>query len=325
MPHLPRTPGLGRPHARARAVVWGAAFGAASAVSLACGACGGWYADPGYQGRPSASWAAQLTDGETLSARVDAAVALGHVLEMQPNERDAVAALVDVLADTSDALRVAAATALTGAGQGSRRTRAALPGAVPRLAGLLGDTAHPDVRATAARVLGALGGVTVAGGGTSALGRALRDSSRQVRGAAVEAFGALGAASRVAWPALDTVLVGVASRDPSPANRRGALTALGRTKAPIALQIRALTRAVDDADADVRLAAVRALGLLGATMDAEARAALTRALADQNATVRQEAGHALTALHLRGGEDPRPPEPSRIERCAASGYRIPEC
>ena len=305
----------GRAQPLGRRAVWGVL----AVLVLAC------YADPGYRGLPSAAWVAQLAHGGTLNDRVEAAVALGHVLELQPNDREAVAALVGALADTSDALRVSAAHALTGAARGGRRTRAALPDAVPRLVTLLGDTAHAEVRADAARVLGALGAASVAGGGTSALGRAVRDARSEVRGTALDALGTLGPAARVAWPALDTALIGAAERDPAPGNRRTALAALGGAGVPTTLYLPTLVRAAADTDAGVREVAVRTLGLLGATTDVGARAALTRALADPEAGVRQEARHALTALHRRGGEDPPPPEPSPIARCAGGGYRRPGC
>ena len=289
------------PRAAVVVTVWG--LGATTA--LATVACGG---DPGYQGRPSQSWIAQLDAGPTRDARADAAMALGHVLDVQPNTPAVVTALVRALADTNDIVRVAAAFALTGAAASGGQTRAALPGAVPGLATLLADTAHADVRVQAARVLGGLGTATGAGGVRLVAG-ALRDPDADVRRASLDAVAQIGPSARAGWPALDTALVRLAREDTVAANRQAALAALTAIHAPAALLRPALVRAAADPDRDTRKAAVTTLGLLGAAADPAARAGLTRALADADAGVRQEARHALSGFHRQGGIDPTRPEP----------------
>ena len=54
-------------------------------ASVAC-------SDPGYQGRSSSVWIDDLNDG-TPNERQDAAIALGKVLELQPNSKKVVQAL----------------------------------------------------------------------------------------------------------------------------------------------------------------------------------------------------------------------------------------
>ncbi len=199
---------------RAIRLTW-SVLGVVSVVATAAtGACNG---DPGYQGRPSRSWIAQLAQGPTSDARADAAMALGRVLDVQPNEPATIAALVRALADTNDEVRVAAASALTGAAAGGRQTRAALPGAVPGLAALLADSAHPDVRVQAARVFAGLRAATGAGG-VRALARALRDPDADVRRASLDAVAEIGPSARAGWPALDTVLVRLAGQETVAAN-----------------------------------------------------------------------------------------------------------
>lgn len=273
--------------------------------------------DPGYGGRSSDSWAAQLATDTTANARADAAVALGRVLELQPNQPVAVAALIRALADTSDPVRASAARALMGAARAGRRARAALPGAVPKLAALLADSAHPRVRADAAEVLGVLG--TAAGpDGARALARALRDPDAGVRGAALVGVGAIGPSVRASVPELDTVLARLATQDPNAHTRGAAVSAMGALGVAARVAVPALARAASDGEAGVRAAAVTVLGGLDASTAPAARAALTQALADPDPVVRREAAHALSAWHRRGSEDPAMPEPSRLELCASN-------
>lgn len=277
--------------------------------------------DPGHGGRSSGHWAAQLATDTTADARADAAVALGRVLELQPDQPVAVAALIRALADTSDPVRASAARALTGAARAGRRIRAMLPGAVPKLAALLADSAHPSVRADAAGVLGALG-TTAGPDGIRALAAALRDPSASVRGAALAGVAAVGPPMRASAPDIDTVLARLSAQDSYAGNRRAAVAAIGALGVPAAAAIPALAAATTDPDAGVRAAAVTTLGGLDAATASAARRALTRALADRDSLVRQEAAHALSAWHRRGGEDPAPPEPSRVELCSRSPRQV---
>lgn len=311
-----------------RSAVSGVVFG----ILIAEAACS---VDPGYAGRSSGEWVAQLSDTST-DRRVDAAIALGRVLALQPDEPAAVTALVRALADTSDEVRTTAARALTEAAHGDKRTRTRLSAAVPGLASLMTDSAHPAVRTEAATVLGTVLGalaqardenLSPAGtqAGARALAAAFGDSVPAVRLAALGAVAAFGPGVRAEWPGCDTALVRLAGQDPSASARRAALDALARTRAPGALVQAALVRGTSDADPDVRVAAVTTLGLLADTAGQGVRAALWRALADADAGVRREALHALTALHRRGGQDSAPPEPSAIERCTAGGNARPDC
>ena len=68
-------------------------------------------ADPGHGGRASREWIEQLRQGDAKE-REDAAVALGNVLAVNPKLERPVTALVAALADTIDAVRVAASSAL---------------------------------------------------------------------------------------------------------------------------------------------------------------------------------------------------------------------
>lgn len=319
--------------------------------SVAFGA--GCYTDPGYKGRPSEVWIAQLAE-PGLDRRIDAAAALGEVLRLQPNAPKVVDALVAALADTSDPMRVAAASAIRHAGRGGRRVREQLErDAVPAVAELLADSAHPAVRTQAVAVLRDFG-PDAAPASAPALAGALADSDPFVRRPAAEALGALGEAARPVVPRLASA----ATRDDDFRVRRAAARALALVGGPpptvgpaLAVALRdtvelvreaaaegmgergadglpewtapnagdplgALRRtATADANARVRVAAVTALGLVG---DRASRPVLREALADPDAAVRREAEHALSALHRRGGEDPEQhalPEPTQGEVC----------
>lgn len=312
----------------------------------------GCYADPGYQGRPSESWIAQLRDPD-LDRRIDAAAALGEVLKLQPNASKVVGALVGALTDTNDAVRVAAASAIRNAARGGRRVREQLErDAVPAVAELLADSAHPAVRTQAVAVLRDFG-ADAAPTSVPALAGALGDPDPFVRRPAAEALGALGASGRSAVPRLAgalrdddfrvrraaaraLALVGGAPATVGPALvgalrdtvelvREAAAEGIGERGAdglrewgdPGAGDVLGVLRgiATGDPNTRVRVAAVTALGLVG---DRASHPALRQALGDPDATVRREAEHALSALHRRGGSDPALPEPSRVEVCTAN-------
>lgn len=310
-------------------------------------------ADPGYDGRSSDQWIAQLT-GQDGDQRVDAAHALGKVLALQPNAPRVIKALIVALADTSDDVRVAAAEALRNAARGSARVQARLArDAVPGIVALLDDSQHVEVRRDAARILGSFG-VAADSQTLVPLGRALQDPSPDVRRVAARALaemsrrtidvvprlvdasrdsdievrrvvlGALAASEAPAQVAGPTLVRGL--RDSAAVVREAVALGLGQ-RTPAGLRalatadesaagaISALRVATRDAAPAVRLAAVTSLGLLA---DATSRLDLQRALADPDSAVRREAAHALTALHRRGGRDPSPPEPLLLELCRSN-------
>lgn len=330
--------------------------GLAVCVLLALGACN---ADPGYRGRSSDEWIAQLAEHDA-ARRVDAALALGKVLSIQPNASRVISALVVALADTSDDVRLTAAGGLRNAARGGARVQAILArDAVPGIVALLADFQHVAVRRDAARILGTLG-ATAESRAVDPLGRALRDPTPEVRREAARALTGLGdlprsAVSRLLDASHDTdpevrriVLAALASSvepanvvgsalvrglsDSTGAVREAVATGLGQRspsgvralEAPATSSmapILALRRAIRDSAWAVRLAAVTSLGLID---DATGRPDIERALADPDSAVRREAAHALTALHRRGGRDPSLPEPSLIELCR-SNPRWPGC
>lgn len=302
-------------------VRWKRWVGSALAAIAASGAfaC---TSDPGYKGRSSPEWIDQLAHG-TPDARVDAAYALAHVLEMQPDSRRVVRALVGALRDTVDDVRVAAAVAMRGAG-----TRAV--GAIPLLAELLADSCHREVRARAVSVLGDIGrhapqqatellrgalGDPVpenranaaralgnlgpgARGAVADLTGATRDRDAAVRLASLEALARIGVRTN---PVIKAFLG--ALTDSSTAIRRAAAMGAARVAGTNGEVVNALMSAARDRSAWVRVAAVYSLGMAG---DTTARDALRRALADPDSGVRREAAHALDGFHRRGGEDTVP-------------------
>jgi HEAT repeat protein len=322
-------------------------------IALVFGA--GCHTDPGYKGRPSEAWIAQLAE-PGLDQRIEAATALGEVLRLQPNAPKVVTALVAALADTSDPVRVAAASAIRHAGRGGRRVREQLErDAVPAIAALLADSAHPAVRTQAVAVLRDFG-PDAAPTSAPALAGALADPDPFVRRPAADALGALGEAAR---PVVQRIIA--ATRDADFRVRRAAARALALVGGPpatvgpaLAAALRDTVELVREAAAEgmgergadglrewtapsagdplgalravatrdqnprVRIAAVTALGLLG---DAGSRRALRQARTDSDPTVRREAEHALSAVHRRGGEDVEGdalPEPSRVEVCKSN-------
>ncbi len=325
-------------------------------ICVTLGAC---TADPGYGGRSSEQWIAQLAEADA-GRRIDAALALGRVLSIQPNAPKVIGALVVALADTSDDVRVTAAEGLRSAARGDRGIQSRLArDAVPRIEELLGDSQHVAVRRDAARILGSLGPSATAVA-VAPLGRALQDPSPEVRRAAAMSLTGSDEAARAAVPRLldasrdtdrevrlivlralaasaePTILVGQAIirglRDPDAVVREGVATGLGQRRpqptgtlfvpdGPYEQPLLVLRAATRDPVTSVRLAAVMSLGLLA---DSTGRVDLERALADPDSAVRREAVHALTALHRRGGRDPSLPEPSLFELCR-SNPRWPGC
>ena len=302
--------------------------------------------DPGFNGRRSEEWIAQLNDSSAIE-RATAANALGGVLRLNPKYSPALDALIGALADTADAVRVAAAAAL--AREGVRA-----PGAVPGLITVLADSAHPEVRAHGASVLGVVlgqigqrrrrGGAaddTVAiRAGVEALVSAAADRDVRVRVAVARGLGGLGPAAVAISPRVRPILAAFAE-SPVADLRVAGLQGLVGSGAPATLVVPAARSALGDSAMNVRLTAARTLERFGTEAKAAipelvralsdrnafvrsasasaigeigpelARAPLARALKDPSASVRQEAAHALEGFHRAGKEDPAPDEPGR--------------
>ena len=290
---LVRRERVGRVVALARSMV-----GALTVVACA--------ADPGYGGRSTKHWIAQLADS-TTSARLEATAALGRVLAVYPHSGPAVAALVGALADTSDDVRVSAAREL--ATEGVRA-----PDAVPGLARAMADSEHAWVREQVAGVLGTVldqslppdaqattgwparadrprVDPSVLAVGVDALIRGLRDSHGEVRTQAATALRRLGPrAARVAPPVIPAWrdLAGAAT----PGLRVLAFDGLTAGGAAPALVLPLADAAIRrDTAAVVRTAAIHAVAPLGAS--AAAVPTLRIALRDPDAGVRLAAAIAL--------------------------------
>jgi HEAT repeat protein len=262
-----------------------------------------------------------------------AATALGNVLKTRPNYPEVVKALSLAVGDTSDAVRLAAATALSAEG-------------VDRLAALseihaaLHDSAHADVRAFTARIIGSWGPKRSTPL-IPALLEATKDSVAIVRAAAVEALGMIQATA----PQEVDAIVKLAA-DPDPAVRQAVLQTLPNLRAPAAVTFPLAAKGLSDSSAPVRAAAAFALADLrsGAI---PALAALTKALSDSSSLVRTGAAFALGAMGraaesaapalrrltkdespqvariatesldiVLGTAKPRSSEPTEIEKCA---------
>jgi HEAT repeat protein/lysophospholipase L1-like esterase len=189
-----------------------------------------------------------------------------------------VPALFAALQDPSEAVRAAAARALTGIGPGAED--------VPRLVAALGS---PDtyVVAFAAWSLGNLGSAAQAA--VPDLARALtRDDTNAVVAAALARIGPAAAA------AVSVLVDGLRSTD---ADRRWrAARTLGRIGPPAASAVPSLEAALSDSSSLVRLHAARALGRIGLAAR-PAAAALQRATGDKDPNVGEEARQALARLH----------------------------
>lgn len=234
--------------------------------------------EPGYRGRTSREWMTALGDSSPL-VRVQAADALGHVLEIAPRSPHVVRALIATLADSVDRVRMAAATALVA--QGVRAE-----GAVPGLHAALHDSAHAHVRAQAASILGSLG--PAAGEGSiPVLIEAVADDSPEVRAAALHALAAFGSAALIALPEIRSRL-----DDASPSVRLRALEALTSVEAADTVVVPAVRNALSDSTAAVRASAAYLLGGLRAAAG-PAVDALVVALGDPDAEVRAAAAYAL--------------------------------
>ena len=260
--------------------------------AVACGE-----SDPGFKGQRSVYLIAQLNDSSAME-RAAAANALGEVLRLNPRYSPALDALIGALGDTADAVRVASAAAL--AREGVRA-----PGAIPGLVKVLADSAHADVRAHGARVLGAVlaqlgqrrrmsrsADDTVAlHAGVEALMSATADSDVRVREAAARGLGRLGPAGAAVSPRVRSALASFA-QSPVAELRIAGLEGLVNNGAPATVVVPAARSALGDSAPNVRLTAARTLERFGP----EAKAAvpdLVRTLSDPVAFVRSASASAI--------------------------------
>lgn len=315
-------------------------------LTLAIALSAGCDADPGYRGRTTDEWIAQLRD-PSVAARVDAAAALTEILRIHPGSQRGTRALVQALRDSSDQVRLAAGNALAQPGVNAAD-------AVQGMILVANDSAHADVRASAVRLLGDL----VHGMHGPEAERhldavvhlwasALTDSSVQVRWASADALEHAGDAlrgrstlvvdalqrlTRDPVPRLRVYAVSIlpnislpdslahamyaeAFRDPVDAVREAGIVAAARGAREDAFLLNVITAALDDSAPAVRRTAAVTLGTIDVSLPGATQLALRRAQADADSAVRTEATHALQRFHQRGGVDAAPREPTVEERC----------
>ena len=229
----------------------------------------------GRSGDTAVSALLSVVTDENESVRLAAVQALGELQDPR-----AIDALVQALKTDTDArVREAAAEAL---GQIDN------PRAVPGLIAALASEKVPAVREKIAAALGEIGDARA----VEPLGAAVRDPEAQVRREVVQALGQL--ESRAAVPMLIPAL-----KDSDVETRRHAAEALGQLESPDALD--ALAAATKDADAEVRKEAVEALGQI---QDKKALAALSAAVRDSEVEVRRAAVEAIGQLEGLGSVPP---------------------
>ncbi len=238
-------------------------------------------ADPSYEGRSSSEWISRLHD-ENTGIRIVAAEALGKILRINPRMHDVTNALIAALGDSSDAVRLSAATSLTTRGVD-------VVGAMAGLHAVLHDTAHADVRASMALLIRALGAER-AGILLPHLKESLSDPSATVRSAAAQAFGFLGSEERSNIEAVAKL-----ARDPDATVRQSALQSLSDIGADKGIVLPTGRTALIDSAVAVRIAAVYMLSRLG--RDAiPALADLVAATRDTSSQVREGAAFAIGSI-----------------------------
>lgn len=320
------------------------AMTALSCVALVAGC----QADPGHQGRASREWIEQLREGDATE-REDAAVALGKVLAVNPKLDRPVTALVAALADTIDAVRVAASVALAQPG-------VVAMDALSGLAQMLTDSVHASVRVQGVRAIGRLLSVSAPAERSMLLAAVVpshRDGDAAVRAALADALGKIASSvttDTIVQQTLETLVgdsvattrlraveaLGVlpalarraalqrALQDSSAAIRHVAVLQLRRDTLVLAELQAQLFELLADSSATVRLAAVRALGSLSMARSPNVTAALRARLTDVDSAIRTEAFHAITRFHAQGGRDASR-EPTLLERCEQLPPRTRGC
>lgn len=287
--------------------------------------------DPHYDGRSIGEWVERLSDSNA-TVRIEAAGALRRVLALNPQSGRSATALVGALADSVDAVRVAAGVALANEGVKA-------PGIAAGLASMLDDSAHAIIRTRAAELLGLV--KVEQAEAAEALAAALDDPSLEVRKAAIQALGQLGPQAQSAADKLLTRYEDTASeirvmvlqalgrmhassektrvvyvlglKDPNRSVRFAAATAIIAFGAAAAPLLPALMQALSDTDPYVRNAAIVIIGQIGPP---EATTALARLdeIARNDSTTFVRSAAEYTAAVLRGQRKPlrHPPEPIRV-------------
>ena len=246
-------------------------------------------------------WIAALNSG-TTAERVRAAEELGGVLRLQPNSPKVVSALGLAVQDTSDAVRLAAASALSADGVDKFA-------AVSGLHAMIHDTAHPGVRASVAQLIAVLGEER-ARPLLPAIREALGDSDPRVRAAALESISMLGSIESG-----DGALVADRSEDSAAIVRAAAFETLRALRPPTSVLLPVARRGLKDEIPEVRKSAASALCTLGqhalpalddliaGLEDPDGRTVQSVIFAI--AAIGQDAKRALPALHrLRSNKSP---------------------
>lgn len=209
------------------------------------------------------------------AVRVEAAIALCRLSAVNPG---VVGPLLDGLKTGDRGVRRRAAESLAVVGPRAKE-------AIPALLNLMKDPANAPGRAAAARALGMVGAEAKMVG--PALGAALKDDSPLVRLAAAEALLKLGPASQTGEPI--AVLIALLGDKTVATRTQGVLIKAGPAALPGLLQ------ALKDKDPDARRGAIGVLGQLGVKKE-EVAPALTTALKDEAAPVRLAAVAALLRI-----------------------------
>jgi HEAT repeat protein len=222
----------------------------------------------------------RLSEGLAHEDNVVRAQTAGVLGTLGAQAAEAAPALARALSDNSDHVRAEAVQALARMGE-------AAGAAIPHLVRALKDEDN-WVSALAAEALGEIGdsGASVPAATVPALVRSLRHSNSLVRANAAAALGKLGKSAASAAQALEE-----AARDADGEVRCQAVGALGRIGRPGGVVLSALK----DGNPQVRAAAVEALAAADELPDAWLDA-LTGALADDSADVKIQAVRAVTRL-----------------------------
>lgn len=240
----------------------------------------GCHSEPSYDTRTAHEWIDSMGSA-SLRQRVHAANALGRILEISPNSPHVISALITALND-DDPVRMAAAAALSAEGLQA-------PEAVQGLHRALHDSAHADVRAAAASVLGSVGDVASAGT-VAILTEALRDRDARVRAAAAEALGRIGPKAGAGLATLDRL-----TSDPSPFVRIEAMRASIRAGGSRQRALPMLHVMLKDTSPDVRAQAIYSVAEFGSAAS-PLIPELVAGLADPAAVVRRAAAYALRVV-----------------------------